>query len=223
MLESGVWAIIVARVANGAKSRLAATLDVEQRRALALAMLADVLATCAAADGVLAGVLAVVDDPAAQDEAERLGAMVVLDPHPGDMNAAVRLGLQTLQRFGAATAIILPGDVPLITTNDLDTLIAAAADAPRAVVIGASRDRQGTNALLLRPVDVIAPAFGPPSVERHARAGSAAGARTRVVTDLSLALDVDTAADLAELCDLSVAGHTAALLAAPCLLAPARS
>lgn len=170
---TGVWVVIVARVANGAKSRLAATLDVDQRRKLALAMLADVVDVCRAARPALDGVLAVVDDPVARHAVERSGAIAVEDPHPSDMNAAVRLGLQRVQRLGARTAIVLPGDVPLVTVDDLRALLAAAGAAPRAVVIGASRDRQGTNALLLRPVDVIAPAFGPPSVERHLRVGLA--------------------------------------------------
>jgi 2-phospho-L-lactate guanylyltransferase len=94
---------------------------------------------------------------------------------------------------------VLPGDVPLLSSRDLEQLVAAAEDQPRAVVIGASRDGLGTNALLLRPLDVIAPAFGPPSVERHVRLGRGAGAFTCVVSGLDLALDVDTPADLATL------------------------
>ena len=90
------------------------------------------------------------------------------------MNVAVALGLDAVKRLGAQTAIVLPGDIPLITTDDLEALIAAAENAERAVVVGASRDGLGTNALLLRPIDVIAPAFGatlrrPPPSRRPAR------------------------------------------------------
>jgi 2-phospho-L-lactate/phosphoenolpyruvate guanylyltransferase len=79
-------------------------------------------------------------------------------------------------------------------------------------VVAASRDRQGTNALLLRPPDVIAPAFGPPSVVRHFAAGRAAGALARLVTRLGLSHDVDTPADLASLLDAPVGDHTAVAL-----------
>jgi 2-phospho-L-lactate/phosphoenolpyruvate guanylyltransferase len=216
--ESGVWAVVVARVVNGAKSRLSPALDATQRRDLALAMLADVLDVCANAGPVLAGLVAVVDDPSAGAQAEQFGAVVVDDPTPGDMNAAVTLGLHAVRGLGAHTAIVLPGDVPRITVADLATLVGAAADASRAVVVGASRDGLGTNALLLRPVDVIAPAFGPPSVDRHLRAGQQAGALTRVQRDLSLALDVDTPADLAALAELPMSPHTARLLAHPALI-----
>ncbi len=215
MLAQGVWAVIVARVANGAKSRLAAALDAEQRRALALAMLSDVVRVCTSPSArlLLTGVLAVVDDASARQRVAELGARAVADPQPGDMNQAVSLGLDAARQHGATTAIVLPADLPLVSTADLHALLEAAGRAPRVVVVGASRDGQGTNALLLRPLDVIAPAFGPPSVERHLRAARACGAVTQVMRGLGLALDVDTPADLAALADLPVGPHTAELLA----------
>jgi 2-phospho-L-lactate guanylyltransferase len=207
-----VWAVVVARVGPRAKSRLAVALEVDQRRQLALAMLADVLDVCTSISAPLSGVVAVVDDPVARGLAERNGAVVVTDGG-GDMNAAVSLGLCAALARGAQTAIVLPADIPLLSTSDLRVLLETAADAPRSVVIGASRDGQGTNALLLRPPDVIRPAFGPPSVERHAQLGQHAAAATTIISNLGLALDVDTPQDLAALADLAVGPHTAAALA----------
>src|SRR5579859_1854319 len=193
-----VWVVVVARIGNGAKSRLAAALSPVQRRQLALAMLADVLDVCAQArPGVVAGTVAVVDALDARLVVERAGAIAVADPGSGDMNAAVRTGLRAARQLGARTAVIVPGDVPLITVADLETLLAAAGAAPRAVVLGASHDGEGTNALLLRPLDVMPPAFGPPSLRRHVQAGLSAGAVTLVRPDLGLAQDIDTPSDLA--------------------------
>jgi 2-phospho-L-lactate/phosphoenolpyruvate guanylyltransferase len=195
-MDRSVWAVVVARIAHGAKSRLAPVLEPDQRRSLALSMLSDVVRVCAS---TVDGVVAVVDDVSARCEAERIGALVIDDVHPVDMNDAVRRGVREAAAQGARTVIVLPGDIPLVSSRDLEALLAAAAGHPRVVVIGASHDGYGTNALLLRPPDVISPAFGPPSVERHVRLGIAAGAFTRVVRDLDLALDVDTPADLATL------------------------
>jgi 2-phospho-L-lactate/phosphoenolpyruvate guanylyltransferase len=195
-MPNDVWAVVVARIANGAKSRLAPVLSPAQRRSIALSMLSDVLRVASRA---VDGVVAVVDDADARREACLQGALAVDDPHPGDMNAAIRLGVSAAQARGAQTVIVLPADIPLISGSDLESLLAWAGRAPRAVVIGASRDGDGTNALLLRPPDVIAPSFGPPSVHRHVQAGITAGAFTRVVPGLDLALDVDTPADLAAL------------------------
>ena len=206
------WAVVVARVGDGAKSRLAHVLDSAQRRELALAMLADVLAVCTSADAPLDGVIAVLDTVEARALARKFGAQAIADPLRGEMNAAAVAGLAAAQACGATTAIVLPGDIPLLSVADLSALIAAAGEAPRAVVVGASRDRDGTNALLLRPCNVIAPSFGPPSVARHVGLARAAGAATTMLTDLGLSHDVDTPADLSALADLPVGRHTARLL-----------
>jgi 2-phospho-L-lactate guanylyltransferase len=61
------------------------------------------------------------------------------------------------------------------------------------------RHGAGTNALLLSPPDVIEPSFGPGSCERHVSAARAGGVSCSVDPLASLALDVDTPKDLAEL------------------------
>lgn len=198
-VSSSVWAVVVARVGNGAKSRLSAVLDESQRRELALAMLADVLSACAAYPK-FTGIVAVVDNAAAGLLARSHGAVVIPDDAT-DMNRAVNLGVGAAIEHGAETVLILPGDIPLVACADFDALLAAA-EADRAVVVGASRDGQGTNALLLRPPEVIGPAFGPPSVARHVGLAAAAEASVNVVQHLGLSVDVDTPRDLALLADL---------------------
>jgi 2-phospho-L-lactate guanylyltransferase len=212
-VTDSVWIVVVARVGNAAKSRLAATLSAEQRGRLALGMLADVIDVCGQARGRVAGTLAVVDEPAARAVAVRGGAHAVADPGTGNMNAAVTAGLRAARTHGASTVLVVPGDVPLITLADIEALLDVAGSAPRAVVVGSSHDGQGTNALLLRPPDVIRPGFGPPSVGRHVRAGIAAGAQTVVRAGLGLALDVDTPEDLARLQASGAGPHTTAALA----------
>ena len=80
------------------------------------------------------------------------------------------------------------------------------------------RHGTGTNALLLTPPDAIEPSFGPGSRARHEAAAAAAGAECRIAEPPSLALDVDTADDLAALraaLDARTGGaaHTRGLLA----------
>jgi 2-phospho-L-lactate guanylyltransferase len=208
-----IWAVVIARVGNGAKSRLAGVLDVGQRHELALAMLNDVLDVCTSPEAPLDGTIAVANQPIAI----RTSRVLTIQDAGCDMNLAALIGLQAAHRYGATTAIVLPGDIPLLSAKDLQLLVATAAHHARAVVVGASRDRQGTNALLLRPPDAIVPAFGPPSVERHVRLGDSAGATTHVLHNLGLALDVDTPPDLAALADLPVGARTAEFLVAATL------
>jgi len=61
------------------------------------------------------------------------------------------------------------------------------------------RHRTGTNALLLTPPDAIRPAFGEGSCERHVAAARAAGIPHSVEHLRSLALDLDTPADVVAL------------------------
>ena len=122
-----IWAVVVARVGHGAKSRLAGVLDPDQRRRLAMAMLADVLRVCTAPAAPFHGTVAVVDDPAAVRLAERHGALAVLDGG-GDMNRAASIGVHAAERLGATTVLVLPGDIPLVSPADLNALVAAADD-----------------------------------------------------------------------------------------------
>jgi 2-phospho-L-lactate guanylyltransferase len=202
----------VARVGDGAKSRLSAVLEPAERTWLARAMLADVLGVCLDSADILAGTVAVVDQQA-RDVAARYATTLLDDPVRGDMNAAVRAGVSAAQARGATSVLVLPGDIPSISVADVRDMLGVAGTAPRAVVVAASRDGQGTNALLLRPPHVIAPSFGPPSVRRHLQAGYAAGARTRLIEHLGLARDVDTPPDLTSLLDARVGEHTTAALA----------
>lgn len=212
-MTDSVWIVVVARVGSAAKSRLAGRLSADQRRRLALAMLADVVAVCRQARGIVAGTLAVVDEPAARAVAAQVGAFVISDPGSGDMNAAAVAGVAAAATRGATTVLIVPGDVPLISVDDIRALLDAAGAERRAVVIGASHDGQGTNALLLRPTNVIAPAFGPPSVGRHVQMGLAARAHTVVRSGLGLALDIDTPDDLQALARERLGPRVAAIAA----------
>ncbi len=187
-----VYAVVVARAGDHAKSRLSGTLGPAERSHLVLDMLRDVLAVCAASPDVH-GVIAVADAAAAT--AIKSGVLV---QDPGtDMNAAALAGIQAACQRGARTVIVLPADIPRVTTDDLRRLLEAAGDYSRAVVLGASHDGEGTNALLLRPPNAIVPSFGPPSLDRHARLAEAAGCHTVILSHLGLALDIDTPADLA--------------------------
>jgi 2-phospho-L-lactate guanylyltransferase len=179
----------VARTGPTAKSRLASVLSSTQRALLAQTMLADVLAACRAAP--VAGIVAVVDGP----QGHALATHYVPDPGQG-MNPAVWAGIRSAARLGAESVIVLPGDVPLLTPADLQAVLDAAADLPRVVAVVPDRTGRGTNALLLRPVDVIRPSFGEDSGPRHLALARAAGAVAVCVSRPLLALDVDRPADL---------------------------
>jgi 2-phospho-L-lactate guanylyltransferase len=194
-----------------AKQRLRAGVDGDARERLAAAMVADVLAVLAGY-AALERVVVVTAEESVAEAATAAGAHVVPDPDEAGQSAAAALGvLVARDELAAQRALLVPGDTPSLSVEDLDVLLARA----EPVVIVPDRHGTGTNALLLRPPAAIAPAFGPGSCERHQSAAAAAGVDHAVVRLASLALDVDTPEDLAALrASAHVGPRTAALLAA---------
>jgi 2-phospho-L-lactate guanylyltransferase len=189
-----VLAIVPVKGLGSAKSRLSETLDVANRRQLVLAMLADVLMNLRRCESV-GRVVVVTDDREARHRATAEGAEVVPD------EGAVSHSQAALRGIAAAAhptdrVFLAPGDCPLVTVEDLDALLSTPQPA---VVVVPDRHGSGTNALLLDPPDAIEPSFGPDSLRRHLALASAAGVDGISLVVPSLALDIDTADDLATL------------------------
>jgi 2-phospho-L-lactate/phosphoenolpyruvate guanylyltransferase len=175
-----------------AKQRLSAGVASATRRALAEAMLTDVLVALRRTER-LDEVVVVTAEPAAEALALGYGARVVHDSRETGQSAAAELGLREV---GDAEAVLLvPGDCPALDPAQLDALIASIEPAPSVALIP-DRHGTGTNGLLLHPPGAIAPAFGPGSRDRHAELAAAAGAALRIEPLPSLVLDVDTPDDL---------------------------
>lgn len=115
----------------------------------------------------------------------------------GGHSIAVLAGIATAEDFGAKCVVLLPGDCPLLEPRELDRLLTGVPE--RYVAIVPDRHGAGTNALLLSPPDAIRPAFGEGSRARHVAAAREAGIPFAVEELSSLALDVDTPADLVAL------------------------
>ncbi len=171
-----------------AKSRLSPALTAAGRRDLMRTMLQHVLAVALTAD--TGQVWLASSDPTAPELAETAGCRVVSDrglPWNAGLVAA-------LDQIGTARPVLfLAGDLPLLTSTEVRTLVASTAEP--GVVIGRAHDG-GTNALGLNPAGLIVPCFGVSgSAAAHAARATDAGATARVLDLPGVALDVDTAAD----------------------------
>jgi 2-phospho-L-lactate guanylyltransferase len=101
---------------------------------------------------------------------------------------------------GAAAGLVLMCDLPLLTAGDLDALLLSEA----ALTLAPDRGREGTNALLARPPDLIPTCFGDArSFALHQARAAALGSPARVVETPGLARDVDTADDYARVSALT--------------------
>ena len=189
-------AILPIKRFGAAKSRLSGAVPAEARRALAAAMLSDVLVALGGSSA-LERVIVVSGEPIAVAAAESAGIQVINDPADAGHSEAAGLGIRTALAAGAECVAILPGDCPLLVPGELDAALAAQLGDSVGVI--PDRHGSGTNGLILSPPGAIIPAFGPGSRERHLGLARAAGMQARAVEIPSLALDLDTPDDLDEL------------------------
>jgi 2-phospho-L-lactate/phosphoenolpyruvate guanylyltransferase len=188
-------AVVPLRSPGVGKTRLAPTLSVEERAALAGAMLGDVVAALRASP--VDRIVVAAGGVAAAAAASALGVEVVTDP------AALATSTSPASRLDAALAaaaarlggpmdlLVVAADLPRLTGDTVTRLVTE--DAP--VVVARTRDG-GTGGLLRRPADVCTTAYGPGSADRHANLARAAGCRAAVLDLPGFGDDVDVAADL---------------------------
>ncbi len=189
-------AILPVKRFGAAKQRLSDALGPGDRAALSEAMIADVLAALQRSK-LLERVIVVSGEPQVAALAGRLDLTLLDDATDSGHSEAAAIGVEAARAAGVECVALLPGDCPLLDPLELDAAIAGLGD--RSVVVIPDRHGSGTNGLLLRPPELIEPAFGPGSRERHLRLAAESGASGAVVELRSLALDLDTAGDLSEL------------------------
>ena len=189
-----VVAVVPVGTLDGAKSRLGETLDAEERRDLATRLLARTLEAALATPGI-DEVLVVTPDDEVRQLAARAGARPIRQQSQG-LNVGLRQARDEVLASGGDALLVVPIDLPLISAEALQAVLAPLDDRRRPlVVLVPDRHGRGTNALLVAPPDAIEFGFGGDSRRAHAACAADAGARF-VELDGPLSLDIDTPDDL---------------------------
>jgi 2-phospho-L-lactate guanylyltransferase len=190
-----IYAVIPAKDFHAAKQRLAPFLQPYERRLLARAMLADTLAACTRATGLM-GVGVVTCDRSVAEVAESFGVEVLWEPQATGHSQAVSFAVQTCMQRGIASMLTLPGDVPLLMPADIESIITPP-QPPVPIVLVPNRDDLGTNAIVLSPPDCLPLRFGYDSFQRHLQLATERRLAVVVRRVQRVALDIDEPADLA--------------------------
>jgi 2-phospho-L-lactate guanylyltransferase len=202
-----IAAIIPVGTLEGAKTRLADTLDAEERHDLVEDLLARTVASALAA-APFDDVLVISPDPEVLTRAAEIGARTLRQRTKG-LNAGLREARADVLAGGAEAILVLPIDLPFVTAEAVSALLEplTADDSPTPateprvagitdghVVLVTDRHGTGTNALALRPPEIIDFAFGPGSRRAHRAAAEAAHA---AYTEIGgpLTVDLDTPED----------------------------
>jgi 2-phospho-L-lactate guanylyltransferase len=190
-----IWAIVPVKPLRRGTSRLAGALSEDERTELNRTLLQNTLKTLSD-QKELEEVLVISRDPQVLTIARNYGARTVLEDGQPELNTALKRATVVAQVYATRGVLVLPADLPLLTREDVSTLIERASEPP-VVVIAPDRHEKGTNALLISPSGLIVYDFGEDSFQRHCQRVKRAGARLEVVNLPSLGLDLDVPEDLA--------------------------
>lgn len=223
MSSAGPWAIVPIKPFVSAKRRLAGTLDPLQRAQLARIMAEDVLDVVAASMRFFAGAIVVTSDAGAAALARRRGMRVLVESAPAGINQALKGAIALLPNIEAGI-VVVPSDLPQITSRAFERLADLLATPPAAALIPATSDR-GTNLFACRPADAVSVSFGRNSFVRHLQRAKSVGLEPYVLVWSELGRDIDRSGDLAAFLSLRTPTRTheflsAALLQRSCVNQP---
>lgn len=198
--------LIPVNALDRAKGRLAEILAPDDRARLTLATLRTVV-DAVRASGNDAFVL--TRDERIRSEAEGKATVIDEEPAAKGLNAQLESAIARLAaNQGLDEVLILHADLPLASQAGIRAVLAATPSAPSATLVRSTDG--GTNAMLLRPPGRFALAYGPDSFARHLAAAHAAGMAVVEADVPSLALDLDTPADIERLLSLPEGFESAA-------------
>ena len=192
-----------------AKQRLASILDQASRTQLAQAMLFDILSALEEwPDRPKVGI--VTDDAYAKKLAARFGYEVIEDHHNEGETAAIEMATQVCVSRGEDSALVIPGDIPLVRSAELQAIMDAAPQ--EGCVLSPAADGRGTNAILRRPGNLFPLRFGNDSFKPHLAAARSTQKPCIVLTFPGIGLDIDNPADLRDLAAAPGSTHSQCLV-----------
>ena len=179
---------------RGAKLRLHPFLRPQERSALSLAMLADLIEA-------LRPALKTIDIFTATSSAEvaalaqKGGWQILPEPHQVSESHSIDRASRRLCRQGFEAVLRIPGDVPLVRPEDILGIVQTPMSAPGALLVP-SRDGNGTNAILRTPPDLFPSRFGRNSWVLHQQEASRTGVELQIKDQPRIAFDIDDIHDL---------------------------
>jgi 2-phospho-L-lactate guanylyltransferase len=187
-----VWALVPVKAPAASKTRLSSILQPKECASLSRAMFMDVFATLAATSRV-SHIVVLTDDDEVAMLAEQLGHTVVRDECDGELCAGLNTAARYIADQGANTMLVVPGDMPTITPQDIEQLLERHQGGLS--LCPAIRDG-GTNALVCSPPDAMPFQFGKDSAKKHLAAATDRGLTATRLPLQAFFRDIDIPDDL---------------------------
>jgi 2-phospho-L-lactate/phosphoenolpyruvate guanylyltransferase len=128
--------------------------------------------------------------------AGHLGVRVMHQMRDEGINSACEAAIASSSVVGITNALVIAGDLGLVTSESITALLQGAHLQERGVTVVPDRRHIGTNALVCTPADAIRLRFGPNSFAEHIRTAQEHGLEVRIFESGELALDIDDPEDL---------------------------
>lgn len=180
-----------------ANKRLASVMTQKERTSLAYSMLFDVF-DAASKSALSDRVVVVTMDKKAISMAENYGFRVIEENSQESESSSVDFALKICKDEGANSVLVIPGDAPLITADDIDFLFKKSRRHSHLILVPAS-DKMGTNAILRNPPDIITSMFGHDSFKKHIRQAEEKNIPYEIFEIDNIALDIDEPSDIENL------------------------
>jgi 2-phospho-L-lactate guanylyltransferase len=136
----------------------------------------------------------VTSDPFAIHLAQHGHFSVIHDNNNRSETDAIEMATRLCEAQGVDSTLVIPGDIPLVQSLELEKILQAA-PAEGSVLVRAA-DGRGTNAIYRSPAGLFPARFGNDSFEPHHAAAQATGKPCVVLSLPGIALDIDTPSDL---------------------------
>ena len=134
-------------------------------------------------------------DRRAKKIAKMHGAIFVDERKHIGVNNAVNIANDYCTRAGAIATVVVPQDLPLALSEDIDKICNAAKDYERCLIICPSARYDGSNVLLRRPPKLIDSHYNNNSFNMHINAAKKVGAKIKIVLSHRMMRDLDTPED----------------------------
>jgi 2-phospho-L-lactate guanylyltransferase len=189
-----MWGIIPIKSLNQAKHRLKHVLYPDERQEFFKAMFEDVLSTMMSVPDFEQVAVATVC-PAACIIAKKYGAIVLSTSQDEGQTAAVERSAKILDAREITSMLVIPGDVPLVTVEEIKIVLDLHEKAPSMTIVPA-QDELGSNCIALSPTIAAPLRFGPNSYFPHLETARKLGLSLQSPKLPGLGLDIDTPEDL---------------------------
>ena len=196
------WAIVPVKNLDDSKSRLSDVLSVDARRELICNLLTRTLMMLNGSE-FIENTIVISNDESVLQLAEQQGVCTVQEDSPSDLNSALQQATLVTMTYGAQGLLVLPADLPLLTREDVEKIIATEYS-DRLVRIVPDQHGVGTNALFIRPPGMLRYKFGKDSLSNHKEEAKRVRAELHVYRLSNVEFDIDDPDDIRRLNNVAV-------------------